>query len=88
MLSSVSSLLLLSGLLKAVAVGATPLVARDGPSPALPYDANASKYCSWWVDLTTAPASCSSFLSGNFVTIEDLRRWVRLRTIHKSVFKC
>ncbi|KAJ4983400.1 putative LysM domain-containing protein [Stagonosporopsis vannaccii] len=74
MLSPVSSLFLLSGLLEVVGVGATPLVARDGPSPALPYDTNTSKYCTWWVDLTST-VSCASFLSNNYVTIDDLRRW-------------
>jgi hypothetical protein len=79
MFSLVSSVLLLSGFLKATAIGATPLMARDDHSPALPHDENASKYCSWWVDLTST-VSCSSFLSNNYVTIDDLRRWVILGT--------
>ncbi|KAH8708480.1 hypothetical protein GQ44DRAFT_763437 [Phaeosphaeriaceae sp. PMI808] len=72
--SSTSSLLLLGGLIKAVTVGATPIVARDGSSPALPFDPNTTKSCNWWADLTTE-ISCTTLLEDNFITLENFRRW-------------
>jgi hypothetical protein len=74
--SPASSLLLIASLLKATAVGATPIVAaRDGTSPALPYDPNTASYCSWWVDLTAA-TDCAQFVNDNYITLDDFRRWV------------
>ncbi|KAF2677518.1 carbohydrate-binding module family 50 protein [Lentithecium fluviatile CBS 122367] len=74
MLSSQFNVLLIGGIFKALAVEATQLVARDGPSPSLPTDTNTSKYCSWWVDLRSE-TSCPTFLEDNFITLEEFRRW-------------
>ncbi len=51
------------------------IVARDGPTPNLPYDSNASSSCVWWVNLSS-PTDCSSFVSESFITLEQFRRWV------------
>lgn len=87
MLSLVPSLVFVGGLLRAAAVGASTIAARDGPSPLLPHDAEASKYCSWWLDLNTA-VTCSSILSDNFISLEDFRRWVRVHMSDQSRIGC
>lgn len=57
-------------------VAAAPhLIARDGPSPSLSYDPSTTKYCTWWIDLT-AEHSCSGLAQENFITEEELVRWV------------
>ena len=81
MLSSQFNVLLIGGIFKALAVEATQLVARDGPSPSLPADTNTSKYCSWWVDLRSE-TSCRTFLEDNFITLEEFCRWVKPTKSH------
>lgn len=76
-LFSSARLLLSTGVLNAALVlGAPHLVERDGSSPSLSFDPNTTKYCSWWVDLTSE-RDCSPLLEENFITLEDFRRWVR-----------
>ncbi|KAK3338130.1 hypothetical protein B0H65DRAFT_512022 [Neurospora tetraspora] len=74
MLSSASDLLVIGSLIEAAVVGASPIFARDGPSPLLPYDSNASQYCTGWVDVTS-DISCPTLLDDNYITLEEFRRW-------------
>ncbi|KAG7287396.1 hypothetical protein NEMBOFW57_006907 [Staphylotrichum longicolle] len=76
MLSSTSTLVLASGLIAAVAAGrpARGLHARDGPSPSLPHDPNASSYCTWWVDVASA-TTCDAIINDNFITLAEFRHW-------------
>ncbi|KAI1810267.1 LysM domain-containing protein [Poronia punctata] len=77
MLASVWILLLSTALYDVVAARDVPiLAARDseGPSPSLSYDPNTSKYCSWWVDITSTP-SCSVILENNFISLQEFIRW-------------
>jgi hypothetical protein len=77
MLSSTASLLLIGGFLHG-AVSAARIMPRDGPSPALPYADDTSKYCSWWLDYTSV-GSCADMLEANYIILEEFRRWVRIR---------
>lgn len=73
-LSCLSSVLLGFTALFGVASAAVAHVARDGSSPALPFDPNTTSFCTWWVDLT-APATCASVISENAITLEQFQRW-------------
>lgn len=77
MLSSAFTLILASGFISAVAAGrsARVLKARDGPSPSLPHDPNASSYCTWWADVSSA-TTCDAIINDNFITLADFVRWV------------
>lgn len=47
-------------------------------APALPYDANTSKYCTWWFDNNgTHVLPCSLVPRHNGCTLQDFLRWVR-----------
>ncbi|KAF2853483.1 carbohydrate-binding module family 50 protein [Plenodomus tracheiphilus IPT5] len=65
MLSYTPHLLSIGSLFWAFSVDASPILARDSPTPGLPFDPNTTKYCTWWADLTTATA-CPAFLDENF----------------------
>jgi hypothetical protein len=73
--SSTSCLLVLGGLLKAATVGAKHISARDGTSPAGPYDPNTTNYCSWWVEFASG-STCSALVDDNFISLDNFRRWV------------
>jgi hypothetical protein len=75
MLHSTASLLLIGGFFKG-AVSATRILPRDGPSPALPYADDTTKYCSWWLDYESV-GSCADMLGVNYIALEEFRRWVR-----------
>ncbi|KAI0545559.1 hypothetical protein F4679DRAFT_560910 [Xylaria curta] len=51
-------------------------VARDGPTPSLPYDPNTTSYCTWWINLTISQ-SCDTLLSDNLITLDTFRGWAR-----------
>lgn len=75
-LFSLDRLLLGTSVLNAALVlGAPHLVERDGSSPSLLFDPNTTKYCSWWVELTSE-RDCSPLLEQNFITLEDFCRWI------------
>jgi hypothetical protein len=75
MLSSTASLLLIGGFFQG-AVSAARILRRDGPSPALPYADDTSKYCTWWLDYESV-GSCEDMLKANYIVLEEFRRWVR-----------
>ena len=76
MLSSTASLLLIGGFFQA-AVSAARILPRDGPSPALPYADDTTKYCSWWLDYESV-GSCADIFEVNYINLEEFRRWVRI----------
>lgn len=51
-------------------------LASRGDTPALPYDPNTSKYCDYWVDITSANTKCSSLPGQWGITLADFLRWV------------
>jgi hypothetical protein len=75
MLSSTANLLLIGGFFQG-AVSAARILPRDGPSAALPYADDTSKYCSWWLDYESV-GSCADMLEANYIVLEEFRRWVR-----------
>ncbi|KAI1158056.1 carbohydrate-binding module family 50 protein [Nemania serpens] len=50
-------------------------LASRGDTPALPYDPNTSKYCDYWVDITSANTKCSSLPGQWGITLADFLRW-------------
>lgn len=76
MLSFTASLLLIGSFFQGAA-SATRILPRDGPIPALPYADDTSKYCSWWLDYTSA-GSCPDMLEANFIGLDEFRRWVNI----------
>ncbi|KAH6625097.1 LysM domain-containing protein [Boeremia exigua] len=73
MLFSTTSLLLIGSFLQG-AVSAARILPRDGPSPALPFADDTTKYCSWWLDYESV-GSCVDMLEANYINLEEFRRW-------------
>ncbi|KAH7064408.1 LysM domain-containing protein [Paraphoma chrysanthemicola] len=71
-----SSFLLLLTSISAVTchVARSQHVAR-GDTPALPYDSNTSKYCSYWIDNTDKGLLCTQVPSQWTISISDFLRW-------------
>ncbi|KAI1115301.1 carbohydrate-binding module family 50 protein [Nemania sp. NC0429] len=70
MLSKVSLLCLATA-----SLGLGARVAPRGDAPAYPYDPNTSKYCDYWVDITSANTKCSSLPGQWGISLADFLRW-------------
>ncbi|XP_014561981.1 carbohydrate-binding module family 50 protein [Bipolaris victoriae FI3] len=73
MLSSTACLLLIGGFFQG-AVSAARILPRDGPTPALPYADDTTKYCIWWLDYESG-GSCADMLEANLISLDEFRRW-------------
>ncbi|KAI0440066.1 hypothetical protein F4803DRAFT_578079 [Xylaria telfairii] len=74
MLSKVSLLCLATAGLSLGAAVNERLASR-GDTPRFSYDPNTSKYCDYWVDITSANTKCSSLPGQWGITLEEFLRW-------------
>jgi hypothetical protein len=49
---------------------------RRDEKPALTYDPNTTKYCTWWYDNKDGSVTCSAMPTTFAISLSDFRRWV------------